>query len=315
MGGKSRRFCFTLNGYKWDEDPTGERMLSEPLDKKVEFVIWSKEQAPSTGTMHIQGYMRLKNQGTIGTVQKVLGYKCHVEACDGSEGDNVSYCSKENTHIAGPWELGKRMVGKGYRTDLVELAAKVQRGELMERTDPEDGAQFLRFASSIGKLRSEIDSMNLVMRDRVDVLVICGPTGIGKSKWVWDLVESVGMKVFKLHYPTPGGVFWFPGYTGQETLFLDEFTGEQMSPQAFNELVDEHPYRLRTNTDTFVWAKWTRVIVNCNLHPSTWYPKATPVVKAAVLRRCGDVHIVRTREDLRALWKECGGPPHPRWSD
>jgi len=62
----------------------------------------------STGRPHYQMFVRTKRPATTyQQVKKRLGSRtAHVESCYASAFRNYEYCSKENTRIEGPWEIG-----------------------------------------------------------------------------------------------------------------------------------------------------------------------------------------------------------------
>lgn len=91
---RSRSWCFTLNNYT-------EKNLSQCLEyfraKKFTFII-GKEVGES-GTPHLQGYLRNKNQISFSTLQKALP-GAHLEAALGDQESNYIYCSKGGDFVS-----------------------------------------------------------------------------------------------------------------------------------------------------------------------------------------------------------------------
>nr|QXP07698.1 MAG: replication associated protein [Arizlama virus] len=318
---QARKFRWTINDYNWEADPIGDKLLSLPLDKKIRclfsFVVWSHEKGDEKQRDHLQGYMRLVNTGSYGTVQALLGYKAHVAIADMSEQCNIDYCSKDRTHIAGPWTFGVPMKdgeGQGARQDLKALAASVQAGTFDPLQDDASGALFIKHHSGIKQLQTMMALKKPKIRT-VQTTTFWGPTEIGKSTWFWDAMAEKNQlgDAYKLKYPqSKSHAFFWPGYTGQHFLLLDEFADDRLSPQVLNEILDGLPMMVRTSTDSFVYAQWEHVLITVNEPPETWYFGEHQSVRDAVMRRVRDglIH-VPDRDSLKALWE--GSKDHIRW--
>lgn len=105
--------------------------LSTGLPEELKYAVFQKEKCPETGREHIQGYVQFarKCRG-IAKLQKLIG-NCHVEVARGTLADNKKYCSKEESRIEGPWEVGVP-TEQGQRTDL-ELFKKAIKDKKSER--------------------------------------------------------------------------------------------------------------------------------------------------------------------------------------
>lgn len=84
----------------------------------VTYYVFQLEKAPSTGGLHFQGYIRLSRAMDLAPLRKLFGpFNPHLEACKGNESENVAYCTKEETRVAGPWSHGE--LGRpGKRSDI-----------------------------------------------------------------------------------------------------------------------------------------------------------------------------------------------------
>ena len=145
----------------------------------------------------------------------------HCEWRKGSHDQCVTYCNKPFTRVQGPWTLQVE-THQGERSDLKCLAAMVTQEHL---TDFEIASQYpdmmLRFGGRIRTLRSALAEPTT--RDFVDTFVIHGPTGLGKSHFVFANFPFL-KNSYRLNYGAYPKL-WFDGYTGQETLYIDEFIG------------------------------------------------------------------------------------------
>lgn len=82
-------YCFTV--FNLDED--AEKELNRQLGMLCVKYLYGKEKCPTTGRTHFQGFLHLKKAMRI-TELKLIG-KPHLEACKGSEEQNIKYCSKD----------------------------------------------------------------------------------------------------------------------------------------------------------------------------------------------------------------------------
>lgn len=85
-------YCFTIPNYENNYD----KLVTELKEISVKGIL-GKEICPTTGTPHLQGFIKLKKPSRI-TELKITG-KPHFEACKGNEEQNVKYCSKDGDFI------------------------------------------------------------------------------------------------------------------------------------------------------------------------------------------------------------------------
>lgn len=111
MGDRSDSWCFTLNNYT-DETVLHLQLLFE--SEQVLYAIIGYEVAPTTGTRHIQGYVKFGNRHRFGAVRQMLP-PCHLSRARGSAQQNIVYCSKAGDYD----EFGARPVSsQGRRTEF-----------------------------------------------------------------------------------------------------------------------------------------------------------------------------------------------------
>jgi len=82
-------YCFTLYPDDIEMLETVETRLTE-ISKKWIFGI---ESCPTTGRKHLQGFMALKKKMRITELK--IPFNPHIEACQGTEAQNIRYCSKD----------------------------------------------------------------------------------------------------------------------------------------------------------------------------------------------------------------------------
>jgi len=122
MNTSLKRVAFTHNNY-----------TQEIFDKYAAYIekncvcgVLGREQAPDTGTPHIQGFLNLKTPRKFSTLQKAF-VGSHLEKAVADDAANFLYCTKSDPS---PFTFGSPQ-SQGKRNDLDELddvIAKIKKG-------------------------------------------------------------------------------------------------------------------------------------------------------------------------------------------
>lgn len=95
----------------------------------VRYAVWQLEKAPSTGTLHHQGYVEFKQPLSMKAAKGALGDAgVHLEPRKGTREQAREYCMKADSRVEGPWEHGQWDSDQGKRSDLVEVQDAIKRG-------------------------------------------------------------------------------------------------------------------------------------------------------------------------------------------
>lgn len=223
MSRKERWWWFT--NYKLDFDY--EEMMKR--DDAPQWIGYGNEICPSTKRPHHQGYMYFASQrSSMKKTAQILG-KCKVGMCDGTPDQNDVYCKKEGRGFK---EWGERPA-QGKRADLTEMKDRVANGESVDNIVMEDPLAYHQY----GRTLNRIEDIALRKRKR-DFMTegewIWGPTGTGKSKRAFEEFSP------ETHYVVPNDNGWWDGYTGQETVIIDDFRGDITYHELLT-LVDRYP--------------------------------------------------------------------------
>lgn len=258
MTSRSRAWCFTWNNPERSD-------ISEILNNeknKVRYAVWQRERGAS-GTEHLQGYIQFDSQITLATVKKRISKTAHFEIARGNAADNKRYCTKEDTRIEGPWEIGSA-VDKGMRSDIVKAKEILNEGGMSKLADemPEMIVKYPRGMQMLHGLLQKKSTMR--KRLNIDVFVLLGKPGTGKTRYVYDT------EGFENTYSlTVGDRLWFDGYEGQKVLLIDEFYGG-IKYSMMLQLLDIYPLRLDIKGGS-VWANWEKVYITSNSPVREWY--------------------------------------------
>lgn len=255
---KARRWCFTWN------NPERNPLFTE-LPNKARFIIWQKEKAPTTGTVHFQGYIAFTVMKRFNEVRHLFEDKATIIMCNGTEQENIDYCTKSESHLEGPWQLGT-IENPGKRTDLDSIAEEIKKTGKMPMDQP---GKIVRYSKGFEKLISLLPSP----WRNVKVYTIIGPTGCSKTRELFKRFEPAP---FKVHYGGQGKA-WFDGYNGQNCILFDEFEGQV---SLFNMLQYLDPYGQTVEIKgSFTPARWRYIFICSNRHPSDWYWEDQKIVK------------------------------------
>lgn len=127
----------------------------------------------------------------------------------------------------------------------------------------ENPGAFIKFSKGIEKLIHERSKREVPDWRNVEVIVLTGPTGCGKTRMahqesdIFDIVCT-------------GSRLWFDGYEGQKTLLLDEFGREAVNFEFLLRLLDGYKMRLEVKGG-FTYAEWTKVYITSNINMCDWY--------------------------------------------
>lgn len=152
---------------------------------------------------------------------------------------------------------------------------------------------FVRYHKGLTALLSAQSPKRDLSQD-VNVLVLWGPSGTGKSKLAYTLAEQMHPNNY---YVKPAFNTWWDGYNGEKCVILDDFCGQW--PITYTLLVlDRYPLKVEfKGGSTELLAN--NFIITSNYHPQDWYINGTinnSYATAArehhinaLLRRCNNI--------------------------
>lgn len=249
-----RAFVATLNNYTDDDI----KKLEDFAKDSCKYLVYGKEVGEEKKTPHLQIYAQLNRRTSAARINKL--FKWHTETRKGTASQAAEYCKKDGDYK----EFGEPPA-QGKRNDIETL-----RTLLNSESPPDDDDLFnelpgvyLRYHKSIDRVRfNKLKKANRSWKP-VDVVVIWGPTGTGKTRCAYEqdpnLYSCYDIKDLK----------WWCGYNGEKTILIDEFRGEA-SWEWLLRITDGYPFPLQIKGGT-TWKCWDRVIITSNMEPSTWY--------------------------------------------
>lgn len=176
---KGRRWVFTLNNYL-EEDVAKIKEMFESFGGK--YMIIGREIAPTTGTPHLQGYMRYEKQIWTNTLMSKVKFS-YLEIANGGDEVNSTYCRKQGDFEEyGEMKAKKKAEDKEKRTlEMLKDYKEMEQGEFEEKWPWESFHwmdKFNKWAMNhvqvIGTWDGNLQTKNYW---------IWGSSGTGKSKW------------------------------------------------------------------------------------------------------------------------------------
>ncbi len=243
----ARHYCFTLNNYS---DVAIDKLKS--LDCR--YLIYGKEVGES-GTAHLQGYVSFSKKVRFNTAKKLLPAGCHLESAKGSAAQNTEYCSKSGDVFT----MGV-LPAPGSRLDVKEFTELIRSGktdnELID-INPGYSARYTRFIGFVRAAKLQAENKG---KRPVKVTVLIGRSVSCKEKAYADFPDLYSwMHMY-------GN--WFCNYTGQKTLFIQNYE-DNISKSLLLPLLEPFAHMLPQKGQQS-WAAWDTVIISTQIHPREW---------------------------------------------
>jgi len=260
----SDRWCFTV----FDNVPHP----IVPDDEEVGYLVYQREECPTSGRLHWQGYIEFKSRKRFTTVQRYFREtqaldKFHIEPAKGQPSQCREYCIKEDTAVSDTaFEFGEIQADRkqGERNDIKEMVSFAKDNTLVDTIE--------KYPASIKYLHHLQTYRCLVNKpkQRLDLKVYYywGAPGTGKSRKVF---KRIGEKPFIRALCDPPKI-WFQGYQGEKYLVLDDIDLRQYNREFILGLLDIYPLVLPVKGGS-ASAEFTRIYITSNIDP-TKYDKA-----------------------------------------
>lgn len=286
----SRYWVFTLNNPEGLLDVDFEDAIAVGT---IVFATYQHEVGEN-GTEHFQGYLELKRTQRRAFVSRLLP-EAWLEPRRGTKEQAIAYANKEDSRLDGPWTFGQSAKeGSGARNDLAGVHKLLADGRDFADIISAFPVESLKFSNGIRWAKSILDRPTV--RSDIEVVLIYGPTGTGKStralEWAEDLKEAFG----PYYYKDPNSK-WFDGYSGEKVIVFDEFHGSWFPYTTLNRLWDKYPMTVEIKGGSMAF-KGTKFIVTSNYLPKEWYAKEAYV--PSIQRRISQVIY---RPDLDSDWQ------------
>jgi predicted nucleic acid-binding Zn ribbon protein len=199
---KHRSYVFTINNFT-NTDWFGVKQLVP----KSHYLVCGEEIAPTTGTPHLQGYVRLVDAISFSKMATLLP-RASIQVAKGTDFQNQEYCSKECTNVL---ESGTPSQ-QGERNDIKNLAKAIKAEKLTIDEVMFDYADlYIKYSRSLEKMCAAVAEPRT---DKPTVVWIWGLAGTGKTRYVNKKHKDLYGK---------DNTMWWDGYKQQEAIIIDDF--------------------------------------------------------------------------------------------
>lgn len=261
-----------------DFDVTAERdtYLRSLWPDTVSQICYQEEECPDTHRRHFQGFLAVTEQSSMATIKATLdSLEVHVEPVRKCNAAAQNYCMKSETKVRDgfSYEAGINKV-RGERTDLMMVKAKLDEGATLAEVYEahfESSCRFSRFFKEYALLKQAPRCTE------PSVYVLCGPTGTGKTRWVYDNFGQFGI------FPKDPGNYWFDNYYQHHCVLIDEFDCG-ISLSYLLRLLDRYPMMVE-NKGCYVNFNSPNICITSNVPFDEWYGSAMPRQREALKRR------------------------------
>lgn len=272
------------------------RAALEGLDPA--YYVFQEELAPTTQRRHYQGYIAF-NQVKRKTCLNRPCKGIHLEAARGTPEEASTYCKKDDSRVAGPWEYGQLPENhQGERTELSLIVAVAQSQGISAAAEqyPELFVKYHRGLEALIAARKP--------PHRVDppvVHLLFGAAGTGKSRSYHDAVPYDQTFVVCC-----GSGYWFTGYHGQKHVLLEDFDGRASKWTLAQTKVILDRYTIQVPTKGgFVWWQPEEITITSNLHPYHWFDyQGRQHDWDAIKRRFTDITVFKKGQDPEKITPE-----------
>lgn len=261
---------------KISEDNWQDYLSALSEKEGVKAVMGQLERCPSSMTLHIQGYLKLKRSQRLSWLKR-LDSSAHWEKRLGNDQQAIEYCSKEDTRVDGPVFFGDWVTKQGSRNDLLKVKEMIDQGRTDQEVAEECFGSFIRYHKAFNYYRL------IKMPKRywpMEVYVFWGKSGTGKTRKVYDNEDSI--------YTLPcasNGIPWFDGYCGEECLLIDDFYG-WIKISFLLKLMDRYPMSVQVKGSMVPFVS-KKIYFTSNKDICDWYnwDQIGHEVKTAFMRR------------------------------
>lgn len=211
---ESESWIFTMNNWTKELE---EKIIVNFKALGATFMFWGYENAPTTGTPHLQGFVRLEKKKRVSQVRTALVEDCWFRGAKGNWESNYVYCTKTKHFyewgIKPPPSLPKS-TGKQPRMGQENYANAVKCAKVGDFGEIDDEIMVKHYGNLKGiyekyKIQAELPSL-----PDYNAYWIQGPPELGKS---WKARHFYPGKIFLKNQTA-----WWGGYKGEPVVLIEE---------------------------------------------------------------------------------------------
>lgn len=247
------------------------------LPAGVEYMGGQLEEGGEDGYRHWQVIVGLRAQQTMvwlkNNVLNENSAHCEVTRSEAAR----DYCFKEETRVAGTqFELGEYPKRRNNKRDWEAIKASAEAGRFSEI----DAGTYICHYRALRQIYN--DKQVPLLREGLQVIVLWGHPGTGKSQTMWQEIADAGKSLSDV-YIKDAHTKWWCKYNREEIVVMDDFTGA-IPIGLMKNWLDKWPVVAEEKGGRTVLTFRT-IYITSNTSPRCWYPNEEDVHVSALLRR------------------------------
>lgn len=270
MPDRIRRWAITINFENMVQYPA-IRELFVSHERQYHRACHQIERAPTTGHLHVQGYLEFKNPfGMQGVKDMFIPHQPHVEPARRSAAKNHAYCTdqaKRALNAPEPYVFGDFSITQGQRSDLAEAVDTMRTGTLLELWDKHAKSMVI-YHRGLMMGQQHFSSLRVKRDWYTTITWIYGPTGVGKTRSAIRLYD--GQPCF--HPPMPNnGIIYYDSYKDEPWMHVDDYGGQYKYEYLVGTLINNVPVTVpcRGYEKQFLVK---HLVITSERHPRSYYP-------------------------------------------
>lgn len=261
----------------------------------IVYAIWQLERCPSTDKDHVQAYFEFSASVYKTWISKLFKHKSKLfaEPRMHERVYAIDYCKKERSRIAGPYTIGATDEGvpaftpsPGQRNDINSIHELISKGAGMEEILEHHPSAMLRMPAGIKTAMAVVRQRDAPVHRDVEVIVLFGKTGTGKTSGVLCGDESVYVADSSMLQANTGNLWW-DGYAGEDNVIFDDYN-DWFHITDLLKYCDRYTIRIQSKGSSTM-GYWKRLFITSNKPPWEWKNRGGAKIseehKAALQRR------------------------------
>lgn len=212
----SRNWLFTVNDIPDEYGAILERIAGRG---GVTYLVYGRERAPSTGHIHLQGFIRFKSVRAFNGVKTFLRElnSPRLDRGDGKAYAMMMYCKKDNDFVefgTAPASNRERSASGGKTTkEVFRQCIKLAEAGDFDKMKRKHAGLYARYYRTWLAMNKDHGARPADL-EQVTGVWIYGPAGAGKSHYARE--------AYPYYYDKPCNK-WFDNYKGEPHILIDDF--------------------------------------------------------------------------------------------
>ena len=234
------------------------------------YAVGNKETCPQTGRLHYHMLLCFDMPIRFKDIQRRLNdFTCNIQPMWGNFKQARDYVTKKGI----TFEYGEPLE-QGKRSDLDRVYESIKVGADLLDIIEENPGTYMRYFKGIDRVRALWQEREIMAAEpeSPEVIVYLGKSGTGKSHACW---HDPDFRASGYKYPLQqSGKLYFDGYTEQEVIWFDEFSGSTMQFSEFCRIFDKFGNRVETKGSSVMLQHLRKILISTTTFPSKWWPES-----------------------------------------